>query len=36
MAESIPKGGGISCMGESRADDGAVSGRLYFGVKGSF
>jgi hypothetical protein len=35
-AESIPKGGGISRMGESRAEDGVVSGMLlYFGVIGS-
>jgi hypothetical protein len=34
-AESSPKGGGISCIGESRAEVGAVTGRLYFGVSGS-
>lgn len=36
MAESIPNGGGISWIGESNADEGVVTGRLYFGVRGSF
>jgi hypothetical protein len=35
MAESIPKGGGISWIGDSNAEGGAVTGRLYFGVRGS-
>jgi len=35
IAESRPNGGGISCIGESRAEEGSVTGRLYFGVKGS-
>jgi hypothetical protein len=34
MAESMPNGGAISCIGESNADGGAVIGR-YFGVRGS-
>lgn len=36
MAESIPNGGPISWIGESKADEGAVTGMLYFGVSGSF
>lgn len=35
MAESMPKGGGISWIGDSKAEEGAVTGRLYFGVRGS-
>lgn len=35
IAESIPKGWGISWIGESNADEGAVNGMLYFGVNGS-
>lgn len=34
MVASIPKGGAISFIGESNADEGAVTGR-YFGVMGS-
>ena len=35
MAESIPKEGVISWIGDSSAEEGAVTGRLYFGVRGS-
>lgn len=35
IAESKPKGGPISWIGESNAEDGAVTGRWYFGVNGS-
>jgi hypothetical protein len=34
MVASIPNGAAISCIGESSADEGAVTGR-YFGVMGS-
>lgn len=34
IAESMPNGGGISCIGESNVEEGAVTGK-YFGVMGS-
>jgi hypothetical protein len=35
IAESMPNDGGISWIGESRAEEGAVTGKRYFGVRGS-